>query len=124
MPILDVLCVGDLPKAVKKTGLAARLADAAARVFETGPQQTWVIFRSVPREAYSENAGGPPKGVQPILVTVLKRAIPKPRRLQREIQALTRAVASVCRRPAENIHLIYEPPGAGRVAFGGNLVTK
>ena len=43
--------------------------------------------------------------------------------LQREAAELTEAISQAIGRPAGNIHLIYEAPGAGRVAFGGKLVV-
>lgn len=121
MPILEVELVGPLPETARE-GLAARLADRASEVFGAEPGATWVALREIPREDYAESGGGPPAGVSPIIVRVLKRHLPEGEALAAEIEALTRAVAGACGRPAENVHLVYEPPGAGRVAFGGGLV--
>lgn len=121
MPILHVEIVGDLPEDVRR-GLARRLADAAGDVLHSRSQGTWVQVRFVPRDAYAENGGDPETPVLPVLVRVLKREVPAFDALEAEIDDLTKAIAVVCGRSAENVHLIYEPPGAGRVAFGGQLV--
>jgi phenylpyruvate tautomerase PptA (4-oxalocrotonate tautomerase family) len=39
-----------------------------------------------------------------------------------EAERLTRAIAPILNRPPENVHILYEPDGAGRVSFGGKLV--
>lgn len=121
MPILDVEIVGPLDGAIED-GLAARLADAAAAVLDPDrPQGTWVRLHYLPLERYAENAGGPLEGTSPVLVSVLEAAPPQGDALEREARALTEAVAEVCGRPAENVHVLYEPAAAGRIAFGGEL---
>ena len=121
MPILDVEIVGPLDGAVED-GLAARLADAAAAVLDPDrPQGTWVRLHRVSLDGYAENAGGPLEGTLPVFVSVLKAAPPQGDALDREARALTEAVAEACGRPAANVHLLYEPPAAGRIAFGGEL---
>jgi phenylpyruvate tautomerase PptA (4-oxalocrotonate tautomerase family) len=122
VPILEVELVGPLRETARE-GLAARIADRAAEVFGAEPGTVWVALREIPREDYAESGGGPPAGTSPVIVRVLKSRIEKDRDdLAAEAAALTRAVAGACGRPAENVHLVYEPPGAGRVAFGGGLV--
>ena len=37
------------------------------------------------------------------------------------VRRLTGAIAAACGRPEENVHLVYEPPAKGRIAFGGEL---
>lgn len=59
-----------------------------------------------------------------MFVTVLKAALPPPDRRQEEVRQLTQRIAVVCRRPAENVHVLYLPDGAGRAAFGGSLVDR
>jgi len=72
-------------------------------------------------EHYAENNGGAPEAVYPVFVSVLKMKLPPPDRLQAEVVSLTAAVAQVCARPLENVHILYLPEGAGRVAFGGEV---
>lgn len=38
-------------------------------------------------------------------------------------RSLTEAVASACDRPSQGVHVIYEPPARGRIAFGGQPRT-
>lgn len=120
MPILDVEIVGPVP-ASARPDLARRIADAAGGVFGSGPQNTWVKVRFLEEDAYAENMGGPPPGVRPVLVSVLLAVVPPPERLSEQTLRLSQALAEICDRPVENIHIIVEPPAAGRVAFGGKL---
>lgn len=121
MPILDVEIVGPLDGAIED-GLATRLADAAAAVLDPDrPHGTWVRLHRLPLECYAENAGGPLDGTLPVFVSVLEAVPPRGDALDREVRALTEAVAEARDRPAEHVHLLYEPPAAGRIAFGGEL---
>jgi len=122
MPLLVVEIVGD-PDAADRGALAQRIADAAARVFDSPPQSTWVRVRIVAPGDYAENEGAE-HGVRPVFVSVLKRSVPPGGALQAEVARLTAAIAAACRLPAENVHICYEPPGAGRQAFGGKLVEE
>jgi hypothetical protein len=79
--------------------------------------------RFVSADDYAENAGGPPAGAQPVLVSVLLADPPQGTDLAAQAARLTQAIARVCRRPPENVHVLYEPPARGRIAFGGKLRT-
>ena len=121
MPILNVeVVVG--PGDVLSLDLAARLADRAGSILQSPAGGTWVTVRPLSFQQYAENGGGPEPGVRPIFVTVLKAKVAARDALAAEAKALTLAIAEICGRPAENVHLIYEPDGAGRVAFGGAIV--
>ena len=76
----------------------------------------------IPCDHYAESGGGPPDGVYPVFVSVLKARLPAPDALRIEVARLTAAVAEATGRPEEHIHIVYLPAGAGRVAFGGDLV--
>lgn len=120
MPILDVelvLAPGETPV----SDLAARLADAAGEVFGSEPGHTWVKLRFLDASLYAENAS-PAVQALPVFVTVLKSKSPTGAELATEIRNLTEAIAGICDRPAENVHLLYQPDAAGRAAFGGNVV--
>jgi len=120
MPILEVEIV-TRPGEQLANNLAAEIAERAGAVFGSAPHQTWVKVRALASEQYAEN-GGPPKGVYPVFVSVLKAHLPARELLQAEAAALTAAVASGCGRPIEHVHVVYQPSAAGRVAFGGVLV--
>ena len=120
MPILDVelvLAPGEMPV----SDLAARVAEAASAVFASAPGQTWVKLHFLEANLYAEN-GGAAEAIHPVFVTVLKSTVPAAAELQAEIRQLSAAVAKTCDRIEENVHIMYQPDGSGRVAFGGKLV--
>ena len=121
MPILDVEIVL-LPEESVRPGLAAEIADRCGQVFNSPPGSTWVKMHLMPCDHYAENGGGPNDGVVPIFVSVLKARLPAPDVLRAEVDGLTAAVAEATGRPAVHIHIVYLPAGAGRMAFGGELV--
>ena len=121
MPILDIEIVASDSTYILPADLTQSLADAAAQVFDTPQGTTWVKVRVIPSAQYAEN-GGMPEGVFPVFVTVLKSRIPEGSVLGAEIARLTKVIANVLNRPEENVHILYQPDGAGRVAFGGKLV--
>lgn len=106
-----------------RSGLAAELADRSGRVFGSPPGSTWVKLRAIPYDHYAENGGGPSDGVCPVFVSVLKARLPAPDVLRVEVARLGAAIAEATGRPVENVHIAYLPAGAGRVAFGGELVS-
>jgi phenylpyruvate tautomerase PptA (4-oxalocrotonate tautomerase family) len=121
MPILDVEVV--LPPGEKlPEGMSAAIAEAAAVVFRTPPGQTWVRLHELSQGHYSENGGGPDPELQPVFVRVIKAAVSRESELQAEVLALTTAIAQVCTRRVENVHVLYDPPAAGRIAFGGRVL--
>ncbi len=120
MPVLDVEIVAR-PDETLKEDLARRIADLAGEVFQTEPGRTWVKLRLLSAEQYAEN-GGPPEGVYPVFVSVLKSQLPRQEEMAAEVSSLTRAIARACRRPQENVHVLYLPAASGRMAFGGRLV--
>jgi phenylpyruvate tautomerase PptA (4-oxalocrotonate tautomerase family) len=118
MPIVDVELVHEQPL---DDGMAGELADILGRVFDAPPATTWVRLRALPKSCYAENEAAEPTGWKAVFVTVRKAQRPAGPALEAEIRALTDAVAQVCRRPAENVHVLYEPDLQGRIAFGGRL---
>lgn len=121
MPILDIEIVLR-PGETLTSDLAAALAQAAAGAFGASPGRTWVKLRSLPADHYAEDRGGPPEGVAPVFVKVLKAELPPATELRTEAARLTQAIARACNRPAENVHVLYEPGAQGRLAFGGELL--
>lgn len=118
MPILDLLLVADsVPP-----GLAQAVADAAGGVFDAAPGRVWVRANALPPARYAENgvlAPAPP----PAFVTVLHAHPPDGAARAAEALALAEALAPVLQRPTEQVHIEYAAAGAGRIAFGGRLVT-
>ena len=101
--------------------LAASLADELGSVFASPPGGTWVRLRFLPRTQYAENSGGPPEGVNPAFVSVLKAGSPLLGERQVEARRIAEIIAELCSRPKENIHVLYLPPAEERIAFGGEL---
>lgn len=122
MPILQVEIVEPLSDEVRH-GLARRLAEAAGDALDARPGGTWVRLRYLAAADYAENAGGPAQGVQPVFVEVLQADPPQGDALVAQARRLAKAVGMACKRPQEQVHVVFEPPAAGRVAFGGQLRT-
>lgn len=68
------------------------------------------------------NYGDAYPDAHPVLVTILKGDLATPDELASEAAALASAIADLTGRATDHIHLIYEPPGRGRVAFGAELL--
>lgn len=117
MPVVDVGWAGAAPAAPDE--MAAALADAIGDALQQPPGRVWVRLH---RLHHAEN-GGPLAGAAPVFVTLLHAHPPTGEALLAEIAAVTAAVARASGRPRERVHLEYAPPGAGRMAFGGRLVT-
>lgn len=120
MPILDIEMVV-APGEMIPAGIAPAVADAAAEIFDAPAGTTWAKFHTLPAADYAENGIGAAETPAPVFVRVLKRDLPETGAMRIEAARLAASVAKVCGRPVENVHILYEPPGAGRVAFGGKL---
>jgi len=121
MPIIDIEIVLRPGEAIQ-SHMAAELAAQLGQIFESPQGGTWIKIRGLIASQYAEN-GQVGEEVYPVFVSVLKSRLPAPEDLQLEVKKLTAAVAQICGRPPENVHVLYEPEGQGRVAFGGKLVT-
>lgn len=120
MPILNIEIV-TRPAEHFSANLALELADRTGEIFDSAPGHTWVTVRFIARENYAEN-NSPADDIFPIFVSILKAKLTPPDSLQAEAARLTAVIAQLCNRPQENVHIIYLPEGAGRVAFGGRLL--
>jgi phenylpyruvate tautomerase PptA (4-oxalocrotonate tautomerase family) len=121
MPILDIEIVAPDSTPSLPANLTQSLADEAAQVFGAQAGTVWVKVRIIPLAQYAEN-NGTPAGVYPVFVTVLKSRVQDGGELQNEITRLTKVIANILNRPETNVHIFYQPDGAGRVAFGGKLI--
>jgi phenylpyruvate tautomerase PptA (4-oxalocrotonate tautomerase family) len=120
MPIIDLEIVLR-PNEIIREELVSELADELAEIFHSSPGKTWVKVHPLAENQYAEN-GGRPEGVSPIFVMVMKSELLPFEEMQNELAQVTGAVAQICGRPSENVHVIYQPEGRGRAAFGGKLV--
>lgn len=120
MPILDVTLVlrdGETLAA----DLSRQLADAAGRVFGAAPGTVWVTLHTLPADRYAENDTLAADTPRPVLVRVIKATDDAADVRAAEAAALAAALAACLAREAAQVHLIYEPAGAARAAFGGKL---
>lgn len=115
MPILDIEIVGPLQH---EDGLAQRLADAAGQALNSRPQGTWIKVHRLDADAYAENEGG--GNILPVFIKLIQSSPPGGAQLDSQMSALTQAVALTLDRPAENVHILVEPPALGRISFGGS----
>ena len=98
------------------------LADELGVYFDSEPSGTWVEVEYLPVEQYAENRRELPEDMRTTLVYVLKHDLPAEEEVAREAMDLARLVSKRLQRPRRNTHVFYEPPGKGRIAFGGRLV--
>ena len=117
MPILDIEIVTASPP---EESLAAALADMAGEVFNAPSGTTWVRLRTLPPQQYAENQARSP-AAGPVFVTVLQFRRPGAESQALSARALSEGVARLCGRDVQNVHVLYEPDAAGRIAFGGTL---
>ena len=117
MPILDVEIVTAFGETLDE-GLARALADLAGEVFGSEPGRTWVRLRQLPESHYAENDA---VSVLPVFVSVLLRDLPAGGALRAQAHLLAAGIGEACGRPAENVHILYQPKASGRIAFGGDL---
>lgn len=119
MPIVDVEMVFRAGETMPD-GLASTLADAIGEVFGAEPGKVWVRVRTLAESHYAENLSEAPR---PVFVTVLASAPPTGDLLRLQCDQLCQTVARICRYAPENVHVLFEPTAAGRIAFGGVLRT-
>ena len=98
------------------------LADELGIYFDSEPSGTWVEVEYLPVEQYAENRFELPEDTKTTLVYVLKYHLPAEEKVAREAMDLARLVSKRLQRPRRSTHIFYEPPGKGRIAFGGRLV--
>lgn len=120
MPILEVEVVesdsAPLPK-----GAAQSLADAAGATLGTESGRTWVRLRHLARKDYAENGSTLADDLAPVFVRVLEFQPPTAAKLDEQSLALAKAIAEALGRESDQVHLLYEPPAKGRIAFGGRV---
>ena len=121
MPIVDIEIVLK-PNETLRDDLASELAEALGEIFDSPPGTTWVKMHPLSEVRYAEN-GETQKSLFPIFVKIIKSKMAGADEIQDEVKRVTSELARICERPPENVHIILEPIGSGRVAFGGKLVT-
>ena len=124
MPIVTIQVVISSNGETYSATDVARLSDRLGSIFNSEPGGTWVKLEYLDRSNYAENEMELDSNIQPTFVEVLKRSLPDQDILATEAQEIATEVARTLSRPLENVHIIYLPPGEGRIAFGGQLLTR
>ena len=119
MPILEIDHVGPL---ARHAGAAQRIADRAGDALGARTGGTWVRLREIAPADYAES--GAPTTTRPVIARVLRFELPPPIERATSALELARILAEELDRPREQVHIVFEPPAAGRVAFGGELVPS
>jgi phenylpyruvate tautomerase PptA (4-oxalocrotonate tautomerase family) len=120
MPIVDIELVAAHQVAIAPD-LARRIADELGRVFRSGPGQTWVRVHELAIDRYAENDVATPP--QPVFVTVMQAAPPAGAARVAQAEAIAVVVARTTGRPVDTVHVVFDPPAGGRIAFGGQVRT-
>jgi phenylpyruvate tautomerase PptA (4-oxalocrotonate tautomerase family) len=120
MPLIEIEVIG--PSRLATAKLTRQLAGALGETLGSPPASTWVRLRTLPASHYAESSTARPVGAKAIFVTITHRKLSARARLRREASEISRIVGKICHRSPEQVHVIYEPPGAGRIAFGGQLI--
>ncbi len=120
MPILELDYIKTVDSSPRQ-GLAQRVADAAGEVLAAAPGSTWVKLRALAREDYAENGSELAEDLAPVFVRVLLAQPPEAAARILMARQLADAVARCFQRPADQVHILFEPAALGRIAFGGVL---
>jgi hypothetical protein len=117
VPIVNIEIIGgEEPTA----STVQRLADEMGEVFNSGPGRTWIKIRRLSEAGYAENRRpGAARDYAPVFVDVARSG--RSRNQVAEARALAAIVAVLLERDRRHIHVKYEAPLAGRIAFGGEL---
>ncbi len=121
MPIIDVQMVMQ-EGTLERDKLAQELADALGVCLGAAAGRVWVRVHVLPASRYAENGAVLSAAELPVFVCVLHARLPESAALKEQAQRIARAVAVACGRAAGRVHVEFAPAGAGRIAFGGELI--
>ena len=124
MPIVTIECVVGESSKKYDASKTQSLSDKLGRVFGSEPGTTWIKLHYLDQANYAENDAELDKTALPTFVNVLLRSLPDEDQLAITAQHIATCVSESLVRLKENIHVIFEPEGFGRVAFGGVLLKK
>ena len=121
MPILTLKVVQPEGAPVLSGQQVQALADELGIVFGSPPARTWIQVEYLSANQYAENETVLLADHHPIFVDVLKVGEAQREDRARAARQISRVIADITERPASSVHILYLPPGQGRVAFGGEL---
>lgn len=129
MPIFHIDLLDD---GAPDAALPKKLADALGTLLAADPGHVWVRVSRCPRSDYAENGDGPVprwafvrvilRSLPPEIPPPGLKSIPTSEALTGRAHAIARLVAEHTGRALEDVHVYFDPPAAGRIAFGGALV--
>jgi len=120
MPIVTIQLVQEEASDIS-AHIVQSLADRLGRIFGTTAGETWVRVTHLARSQYAENDVTVGLNVQSTFVEVLKENLPDEESMATEAKRIAVIVSGKLSRPLDNTHVLYLPPAAGRIAFGGEL---
>ena len=121
MPILDVQLVGPVADDIRP-GLAQRIAEATGRALDSRPQGTWASCAFLTNRTMLKTATDLETRSlcwSPSCKRNFLRGVNSPSWHQD-----VATIAEACSRPVEDVHILLEPPAAGRIAFRRKVVTS
>jgi len=122
MPILTIeLLMADGDPDVPAQTLQ-KLTDALGELFQSAAGGTWVKLRHLHSSNYAENQVTLTASIRPVMVEIIHSRLPAESELAIQAATVCELVASHLERPEENVHILYQPNAAGRIAFGGKLI--
>jgi phenylpyruvate tautomerase PptA (4-oxalocrotonate tautomerase family) len=121
MPIVDVEVVMRHGEEFPPT-LASDLADGLGAALGAPAGTLWVRLHALPPEHYGENEAGEDRPF-PVFVRFLAFEAPQGEHLAHRVRHVTETVARLTGRAPDYVHVLVEPSGKGRVAFGGKVAS-
>ena len=124
MPIVELELVTSNEAEKLMPDVIQQLSDEIGDYLGSDTAGTWLKVRYLDQDHYAENnLAGADGRLKPTFVYVLRYQLPGQDKLAQDARRLAAIVSGCTGRPVENTHIVFEPDGKGRVAFGGELVT-
>lgn len=130
MPIFHIDLLDD--GAPRDAALPKTLADALGTLLHAEAGHVWVRVTYCPPGEYAENGAGevPRWAFVRVILRTLPPEVPPPgfktipasEALAGRAYAIAELVARQTGRAREDVHVYFDPPAVGRIAFGGELV--
>ncbi|MCH9672110.1 MAG: hypothetical protein K0U93_11740 [Gammaproteobacteria bacterium] len=122
MPIVRIESVLALEAVTPERAQLLSLADRLGRLFETPPGETSIRYTSVPLVHYAHNEAELADDSEPTFVEIIQYAAPLESVRRAQAHEIANLVAEALSRSKSSVHVIFQPDGRKRVAFGGELV--
>lgn len=122
MPMANIQIVLKNNAAAYPDNITSQLADALGSFFNCSPGTTWVRLSYLTASHYAENQISQQDCPDPVFVELLLKNTAEQHHRALDARKIANIVAEILQRPENEIHIIFQPPGVGRVAFGGKLI--